>query len=256
MMSVLSMLAAALLLPGMFPLSMAAGALQRLPRAPAARTLALLALPALGVLLLVRSTPPHAGQGALQVLALATAVLYAWRLLGVRELFVWARLQAASAGALVWLAWLHGLSGLGLCALAAAVLLPAVLLTALAGAMQRRVGAAHAGLRGSIGGAYPRLGAAIAVCLLAVLALPPFPGFAALLGLLRRLDAGAALVVLLVWLLWSWAGAMLWQGTSFGPAWPAARTRDLARAQGLGLACAAGVFVLGGLLWSGAWWTF
>ncbi len=249
-------LLAALLLPGVFPLSMVFGALLgRLP-GNAARTLALALLPAAGVLLLSLADPPRHGLAALQALMLGSAVLYAWRLLGVRELFVWARLQAASAGALVWLAWLHGAHGARLFALAAALLAPAVLLSLLAGSMQRRVGAAYAGLRGSIGGAYPRLGAALAVCLLAVLALPPFPGFLALLDLLRQLGGRAAAVVLLVWLLWSWAGAMLWQGTQFGPAWPAAPAPDLARAQLFGLSLAAGVFVLGGLLWSGTWSTF
>lgn len=252
----LLIVAAALLLPGMFPLSMVSGALLAMPRAAGLRMLALGLLPAAGVLLLARSLPPQAGLAELRALALASAGLYAWRLLGVRDLFVWARLQAASAGALVWLGWLHGLAAPALYGLAAALLAPALLLTLLAGAMQDRVGAAHAGLRGSIGAAYPRLGAAIAVCLPAMLALPPFPGFLALLALLRQLGAGAAAGVLLVWLLWSWAGAMLWQATGFGPAWPAARAPDIGRAQGFGLALTACLFVLGGLLWSGAWSTF
>jgi NADH:ubiquinone oxidoreductase subunit 2 (subunit N) len=252
----LLILVAALLLPGVFPLSMLFGALAGVARTNAWRLLVVAALPAAGVLLLGLATPPRAAQALLQAVLLASALLYAWRLLGVRELFVWARLQAASAGALVWLAWLHGSHGASLYAAAAALLAPALLLSLLAAAMQRRVGAAYAGLRGSIAAAYPRLGAALAVCLLAVLALPPFPGFLALLGLLRQLGAAAAGVVLLVWLLWSWAGAMLWQGTQFGPAWPATRVPDLARGQLLGLALAAGMFVLGGLLWSGTWSTF
>ena len=252
----LMVFAAALLLPGMFPVSMAGGRLLGAPRAPWARALALALLPAAGALLLARTAPPAHWHGGLRMLALGSALLYAWRLLGVRELFVWARLQAASAGALVWLGWLHGVAGAPLLALAAALLAPAVLLSLLAGSMQRRVGAAYAGLRGSLAASYPRLGAALAVCLLAMLALPPFPGFLALLALLQHLGAGAAVGVLLVWLLWSWAGALLWQGLGFGPAWPATRVRDLARVQLLGLALLGAVFMLGGLLGSGTWWTF
>ena len=255
-MLLLMMIAAALLLPGMFPLSMANGLLLGAPRAAGARALVLALLPAAGALLLARTAPPAHWHGGLRMLALGSALLYAWRLLAVRELFVLARLQAASAGALVWLGWLHGMVGAPLLALAAALLAPAVLLSLLAGAMQRRVGAAYAGLRGSIAASYPRLGAALAACVLAMLALPPFPGFLALLALLQHLGAGVVVGVLFVWLLWSWAGALLWQGLGFGQPWPATRVGDLARVQMLGLALLGAVFMLGGWLGSGTWWTF
>lgn len=249
-------LAAALLLPGLFPLSMPAGALLDAIRAPWARALGLLLLPAAGALLLTRVAPPPAWRESLQALALGTALLYAWRLLGVRELFVWARLQAASASALVWLAWLHDATGAALLGWTGALLLPAGLLTLLAGAMEGRVGAAYVGLRGNLAASYPRLGAALAACVLAVLALPPFPGFLALVGLLRQAGPGTGAVVLLTWLGWSWAGAQVWQGTGFGAPWPATRTPDLGRGALAGLWLAGAVFVAAGLVGSGAWWTF
>ncbi len=249
-------LVATLLLPGLFPLSMLGGALfDAAPRA-ALRALGLVLLPAAGVLLLARVAPPPQWAGALQALALGTALLYAWRLLGVRELFVWARLHAVSASALVWLAWLHGASGAALLACAGALLLPAVLLTLLAGAMQRRAGAAYIGLRGNLTAAWPRLGAALAACVLAVLALPPFPGFLALAGLLRHLGPGAAGAVLLTWLSWSWAGAQLWQAGGFGASWAPVRAPDLGRLALPGLWLAGAVFVAAGMWGSGAWWTF
>ena len=76
--------------------------------------------------------PPGPQATALQVLAAFTALLYAWRLLAVREVFVWARLQATSAWALIWLAWLFGMSGERLIAVALALSLPAAVLTLLA----------------------------------------------------------------------------------------------------------------------------
>lgn len=251
----LLMLAAALLLPGLFPLSMLGGALFDAARAPALRALGLVLLPGAGALLLGRAAAPARWDAGLQALALGTALLYAWRLLGVRELFVWARLQAASASALVWLAWLHGTPAAALLATAGALLLPAVLLTLLAGAMQRRAGAAYVGLRGNLAAAWPRLGAALAACLLAVLALPPFPGFLALAGLLRHLGPVAAGGVLLTWLSWSWAGAQLWQASGFGQPWPSMRAPDLGRLALSGLWLGGAVFVVAGLLGSGAWWT-
>lgn len=252
----LLMIVAALLLPGLFPLSMFGGAMFDALRSPLLRALGLLLLPAAGVLLLERVAAPPQGSAGLQALALGTALLYAWRLLGVRELFVWARLQAVSASALVWLAWLHGAGGAALLASAGALLLPAVALSLLAGAMQRRVGAAYVGLRGNLSAAWPRLGAALTVCVLALLALPPFPGFLALAGLLRELGPGAAAVVLLTWLVWSWAGAQLWQAAGFGESGPPPRVPDLGRGALSGLWLAAAVFVAAGILGSGAWWTF
>jgi hypothetical protein len=249
----LLMLAAALLLPGLFPLSMLGGALFDAARTPTLRAVGLLVLPALGALLLTRVAPPPAWRAALQWLALGSALLYAWRLLGVRELFVWARLQAVSASALVWLAWLHGISGGGLLGVAAALVVPAVLLALLAGAMQRRVGAAYLGLRGNLAAAYPRWGAALAWCLLAVLALPPFPGFVALVGLLRESGPGTAAGVLLTWLAWSWAGALLWRSAGFGEPWTAPRAPDLGRLALAAWMLAGAAFVLAGLLGSATW---
>jgi hypothetical protein len=249
----LLMFAAALLLPGLFPLSMPGGALFDAARAASLRALGLLVLPAVGALLLTRVAPPPVWRSGLQVLALGTALLYAWRLLGVRELFVWARLHAVSASALVWLAWLHGITGQRLLGVAAALMVPAVLLTVVAGSMQRRVGAAYLGLRGNLAAAYPRLGAVLASCLLAVLALPPFPGFLALVELLRQSGPGVAAGVLLTWLSWSWAGALLWRSAGFGAPWPATRASDLGRPALAAWWLAGAAFVLAGLLGSSTW---
>jgi hypothetical protein len=250
----IALLLALILLP-LFPLSLLANAvLQALPvwlRVPA-----LLALPAAGALLLSQATvPPAPLATALQVLAAFTALLYAWRLLAVREVFVWARLQATSAWPLVWLAWLHGLRGEALLLVALAVTISAAVLIIFGCSLSRRLGGAYLGLRGRIGPAYPRLTGALVVTMLAVLAAPPFPGFFAMLAVLQQVPAGPAAVVLAVWLLWSWAAAVLWQHALFGDEWPrAVGTVDLSRsaaAPWLMLAAAAAVLgSIGG--WS--WW--
>jgi NADH:ubiquinone oxidoreductase subunit 4 (subunit M) len=223
-------LALALLALPLFPASLLVNAvLQALPvwlRIPA-----LLALPITGALLLGMVPVPAAPLApALSALAAFTALLYAWRLLAVRELFIWARLQATSAWPLVWLAWLHGMQSDRLVAVAVALTAPAAVLMVLASALRRRLGAAYLGLQGRIAPAYPRLAGAWVVALLAALAAPPFPGFFALLAVLRQLPALLALAVLVVWLVWSWAAAVLWQHALFGPQQPRAEdTADLSR---------------------------
>jgi hypothetical protein len=249
----IALLLASILLP-LFPLSLLFNAgLQALPiwmRVPA-----LLALPAAGALLLGQTTvPPAPLATALQIVAAFTALLYAWRLLTVQEVFIWARLQATSAWPLVWLAWLHGMSGVALVLVALAVTIPAAVLTILGFSLSRRLGGAYIGLRGRIGPVFPRLTGAWVGALLAALAAPPFPGFFAMLAVLQQIPAGLVAVVLAVWLLWSWAAAVLWQHGLFGDEWPrAAGTVDLSRsgaALWLALAAAAVLASIGG--W--AWW--
>jgi hypothetical protein len=245
----------ALLLLPLFPLSMLVNAvLQALPvwlRIPV-----LLALPVIGAVLL-GMTPAPGGLLALglSILAAFTALLYAWRLLAVREVFIWARLHATSAWPLVWMAWLHGVSADQLVAVALAVTVPAAVLMLMACALRRRLGAAYLGLRGRMGPAYPRLTGAWVVAMLAAIAAPPFPGFFALLAVLHQISAGLVVVVLAMWLLWSWAAAVLWQHALFGPEFPrAAGTADLSLSGSTAWLMLASVVVVFGLIGGWAWW--
>jgi formate hydrogenlyase subunit 3/multisubunit Na+/H+ antiporter MnhD subunit len=146
------------------------------------------------------------------------------------------------------------MSGVVLVLVALAVTIPAAVLMILGCSLSRRLGGAYLGLRGRIGPAFPRLTAVFVVTLIAVLAAPPFPGFFARLAVLQQVPAGLAAVVLGVWLLWSWAAAVLWQHGLFGDEWPRATGAvDLSRsgaALWLALAAAAVLGSIGG--WS--WW--
>jgi hypothetical protein len=135
-----------------------------------------------------------------------------------------------------------------------AVTIPAAVLMILGSSLSHRLGGAYLGLRGRIGPAFPRLTCAWVVALLAALAAPPFPGFFAMLAVLQQIPAGLGAVVLTVWLLWSWAAAMLWQHGLFGNEWqrPAGAV-DLSHSAALGLMLAAAAAVLGSIGgWS--WW--
>jgi NADH:ubiquinone oxidoreductase subunit 4 (subunit M) len=204
---------AALFLP-LFPASVVLnGALARL-RGPLARGVLLLAWPHAGVALL--QLAPQAVPQALVPWALATSGLYALRLLAVRDMGQWAGFLATSAFALTWALAAAGADAVALHEFAFWFSLPAALMALLVRPLTRRFGAAYAGLQGGLAGSLPRLSAVLVLTALAAVATPPFPGFFALLQLLRALDWSGAVAVLAVWLVWGWAAIRLLQGFVFG----------------------------------------
>ena len=211
------------------------------------RAVALVALPVAGAYLLGRAPVPAGAASPLAALAVVTALLYAWRLLAVREAFVWARLQASSAWPLIWLAWLHGMPAESLLAVALALSLPPAALTSIGQSLARRIGGAYLGLRGRLGPAYPRLAGLWVLALIAALAAPPAPGFFAILAVMYLLPGSLVFAVLATWLMWSWAAALQWQHGLYGPPWPRrAGTEDLsATASAVWLVLAVAAVILG-----------
>lgn len=216
------------------------------------RAAALLASPVAGAYLLARVPVPSGASPLLSALAVITALLYAWRLLAVREVFVWARFQASSAWPLIWLAWLYGMPAESLLAVSLALAIPAAALTLVGESLARRIGGVYLGLRGRLGPAYPRLTGLLVLALIATLAAPPTPGFFAILAVMHMLPASLVIAVLATWLLWSWAAALQWQYGLYGPPWPrAAGTADLSTtASVVWIASAVAVVILGFL---GVW---
>ena len=240
-------LLAALFLP-LFPLSIVLNvALTRL-RAPAARAALLLVWPQFGAALLAAQP---AVPDMFAVWALLSAAFYALRLLTVRDLGMWAGFGACSGLALTWQLAAVGAGAAELHLFVFWFSLPAALLALLAGPIARRLGAAYAGLHGGVAGQLPRLSGLLAVLLLAAIATPPFPGFFALLDLLTRLGAPAALGVLAVWLFWGWAATRLLQGFVAGSGARTFACADLARSGALAYAAALGAFAVAGFYLTG-----
>lgn len=214
-MDVLTLLLVGLFLP-LFPLSMVFNLL--LARADEVRIRAALLLlwPLAGVGLLALTDT--AVPGWLMVWAAATSALYAFRALALRDLGLWIGFLATSSWSLLWLAAAADSASLPYVqALGAGV--PLMLLTLLGAGLRQRFGAAYTGLYGGLTEAMPRFSFALVLVVLAVVATPLFPGFFALLQTLVHLSAsgpGIAVAVVLVWLLWSWAGARLLQGFLVG----------------------------------------
>ena len=204
----IQLLPAALFLP-LFPLSMVFNAmLERLTR-PLLRAALLLLWPLPGVYLLLSSSPPPHW---LTLWAALSALLYALRLPAMRDMGVWVGYLATSAWSLQWLGAAEAAYGsvLGFAA-------PLALLALLIPPLEARLGAAYTFLRGGLAAAAPRLAGVLVFCVLAAVATPVFPAFFGMLRVLLAAPAPAALLVLGVWLLWSWAAARLLHGLIVGP---------------------------------------
>lgn len=237
----------ALFLP-LFPLSVVQNLILARLRAPLARAALLLLWPQLGVLLLQALQPEI--PAFVMIWALLTAVIYALRLLTVRDLALWAGLLASSALALTWGLAARGADLTALRLFAFWFSLPAALLVLLTGPLTRRFGTAYAGLFAGLAEGQPRLAGVLTVVLLSTVATPPFPGFFALLDLMHGLDRAATLAVLSVWLIWGWAATRVLQGFLAGNG-REITAADLGRRSTLTYTAALAIFAAAGLLVSG-----
>lgn len=241
------LLLVALFLP-LFPLSVVPNLILARLRAPLARSALLLLWPQLGVTLLHASQPEIPAY--IVTWALLSAAFYALRLLTVRDLGLWAGLLASSALALTWGLAVRGATATELHLFALWFSLPAALLILLTGPLAQRLGAAYAGLFAGLADSQPRLAGVLTAVVLSTVATPPFPGFFALLDLLRGVGSAAALGVLGIWLIWGWAATRVLQGFVSGTG-RAPAAADLGRNGMLVYAAALGIFAAVGLQFTG-----
>lgn len=155
----------------------------------------------------------------LLTLALATSALYALRLLTVREVNQWSGFLATSLWSLLWLAMMQETPPALLYAYAISMSLPLVLLVLLSAGLEQRYGAAYIGLYGGLARTIPRFTGVLVTVVMAAIATPLFPSFFIMLDMVVKTISAtplAATILLLIWLLWSWAGAHLIQGLIVG----------------------------------------
>lgn len=213
----LTLLAAGLFLP-LFPLSMLFNALFNRIQHVVLRCVLLIGWPHVGLALIhaTESTVPT----WMTTLALATALLYALRMLALRSVGQWTSFLATSMWAVLWLSasdinqTMQHLYAFGLSA-------PLVLLASLSAGLEKRFGAAYTGLYDGLALSIPRFSGVLVVVVLAAIATPLFPAFFIMMKLILATGAAmpvAAGALLVTWLLWSWAGALLLQGLIVGPA--------------------------------------
>lgn len=200
----------------LFPLSLGINTLlARLPNAWA-RAFVLLLWPQIGVFLVAE----HIGElpNWIKYWGLATAGLYAFRMLAMREVNLWIGFLATSSWALLWMPAYKGLSLAEIEVLALGFGLPLAIMAILSGEIAKRFGAAYIGLYGGLAVAMPRLTGLLVMSLFAAIATPVFPAFFAVLHTLVISQPLPAVWLVTIWGTWSWGAARLLQGLIVGPA--------------------------------------
>ena len=216
-MTELDLIVVGLFLP-LFPFSMAFNAVFERVKRPLLRSVLLLAWPQIGLLAL--TTHSASIPSWLLGWALLTSLLYAFRLLAMREIGRWTGFLATSAWALLWLPAYTGSHPSQLWSFAAGFSVPLIFLTLLAQSLERHFGAAYTGLYGGLARSMPRFAGVLVVSVLAATATPLFPAFFAMLHTLIASQPGPAVALATIWLIWSWAAARLLQGLIVGTAEP------------------------------------
>jgi hypothetical protein len=243
-----SYLVVGLFLP-LFPLSMVFNLLFARVSQPLARAVLILTWPLAGLALLDRlgTDVPE----PVMIWAVATAALYAVRLLALRELGTWTGFLATSVWALLWIPAGEGFALIDIAGDALGLSVPLALLVLITVLLNRRLGGSYAGIRDGIATSLPRLSVALVICLLAAVATPPFPGFFTLLSALMLASPVNMAGILGVWLLWSWAVAQLVQGFVVGVPAQGSSVQDIGPGLSWGLAMAFTALLLSGVLLTG-----
>lgn len=211
----------------------------------------IIAWPQLGLLLLARLN-----EAALASLlpwlitwAAITALLYGFRLLSQRDIANWVGFLATSAWSLLWIPALLQ-PDLPVYAYALSFSLPLSLLLGLTLILNAGFGAAYTHLYAGLASTMPRFSGILVFTLLAATATPIFPAFFAMLHSITLAPPVIAVLLVLTWLLWSWASARLLQGLIVGVADEEHPTDISWAITGL-YAASLGVCVVLGLYWIG-----
>ena len=155
------------------------------------------------------------------IAALITSALYALRMLSLRDVNQWNGFLATSLWSLLWLSLTFETSEYMMFGYALSMTVPLVLLITLGAGLERRFGAAYTGLYGGLARTIPRFSGVLVTVVIAAIATPLFPTFFILFEMIVGTSSQmpvVAITLLLIWLLWSWAGARLIQGLIVGRA--------------------------------------
>lgn len=249
-MSVLIYFIAGLFLP-LFPFSILLNVIYPRIHNPLVRSLLLLLWPQFGLAILFT-----AGVNAPNWIiywAILTSLLYALRALALREVGLWTSFVATSAWTLLWVLSATGITGSQLELYAVGMSIPLVLMAVLGAGLERRFGAAYLGLSGGIARSIPRFSSILVVVVLAIIATPMFPTFFAMLSMIMRTLPVMPLIaagIIVVWMLWSWAGARLIQGLVAGTG--QSSVTDLSQAATWGFIVVLIGVIVAGMYWLGA----
>jgi len=211
-------LLAGLFLP-LFPMSMVFNAILNNAKSAWLRSLLLIAWPLIGLFIVLNTKLIMPNW--LVPLVLSTSAMYALRILTLREVNQWSGFLATSLWSLLWLPVMQDTPPVLLYGYAISMSAPLVLLVLLSAGLEQRFGAAYTGLYGGLARTIPRFAGVLVTVVVAAIATPIFPTFFIMLDIVVKTVSAtplAAMILLLIWVLWSWAGARLIQGLIVGRA--------------------------------------
>lgn len=211
-------LLAGLFLP-LFPMSMVFNAILSNAKSAWLRSLLLIAWPLIGLFIVLNTKLIMPNW--LVPLVLSTSAMYALRILTLREVNQWSGFLATSLWSLLWLPVMQDTPPVLLYGYAISMSAPLVLLVLLSAGLEQRFGAAYTGLYGGLARTIPRFAGVLVTVVVAAIATPIFPTFFIMLDIVVKTVSAtplAAMILLLIWVLWSWAGARLIQGLIVGRA--------------------------------------
>ena len=203
----------------LFPMSMVFNAILDNIKHSGLRALLFIAWPLVGLFIVLNTNVIMPDW--LLPLVLFTSALYALRMLSLREVNQWNGFLATSLWSLLWLPMMQDTQAQLLYSYAISMSVPLVLLVLLSAGLEQRYGAAYTGLYGGLARTIPRFAGVLVTVVVAAIATPVFPSFFIMLDMVVETISTtplAAMVLLLIWLLWSWAGARLIQGLIVGRA--------------------------------------
>jgi len=241
---------AALFLP-LFPLSMVFNAVYQRISMPFLRFILLIIWPLPGIWILQKLSAPLPEW--LMYFALATALLYAFRAVAVKEVGMWNGFLATSAWSLCWIIFIASNGDEELSFHILAFSLPLALMSLLVGEIVHRYESAYAGIVSGLAQSQPRLSGVIIIVMMAAIASPLFPGFFSMLQIITSLVMTYPVLaagLLLLWLIWSWSGIRLIQELLVGPALPI-QYRDISRARAMAYGVLIVLLLFSGLFLSG-----
>lgn len=214
----LTILLASIFLP-LFPMSMIFNIILDKIKHCWLRVLLIIFWPLIGLLIVLNSNLDIPDW--VLTVALSTSFLYSLRMLTLREVNQWSGFLATSFWGLLWLPITQAVSADLLYWFAISISTPLVLLILLSADLEKRFGAAYTGLYGGLARTIPRYAGVLVIVVIAAIATPLFPTFFIMLDMVVDTVSNkpvAALTLLFIWLLWSWAGARLIQGLIVGRA--------------------------------------
>ena len=199
----------------LFPFSIIFNALFERLSHPILRGVMLLFWPLIGIYLLQMAQRPPPDW--IIAWASATAILYGFRLISMRDVGLWIGFLATSAWALLWMGFNTNIDHNRLYLSALGFSTPLIMLLILATHIKVRFGAAYTYLYGGLAITTPRLSGVLVFTVLAATAAPIFPAFFIMLYNITLSAPTVIIAMLTGWLLWAWAGARLLQGLIVGP---------------------------------------